>query len=153
MKRLLLALLFVVVAVVCVYGTATNHIRGNVEPIRAEFKRFYIDSFNIKATETKTITVPGNRWGYNLWIYVSGPATQEESLKSFININTFLGVEHPADSVRKFLICTDLGLDNEQDSLNFYGRFTQFSAFCSTSTAGASVAESVMTFIYGFTAK
>ena len=151
MKKMLTALMFLAGLVGLIWSAGeVCYIRGNVEPIRYEFTRFYVDSFSVKMGIPVTITVPDGRDGCNLQLRVSGPATQEESLKTQISVNTMWGVVNPNDTIRKYLIVTDFGFDQKADTFKYYGYFNQIDLTTSTNTAGASAAESVMTFIMEF---
>ena len=154
MKKLLIMLTFLVVFVALVWSAGeVCYTRGNVEAIRYDFTRFYVDSVAVKATESKTVTVPDGYDGYNLKITLPDPSTQEESLLSWISVNTMWGVLNPNDTIRKYLIVTDFGKDQKADTFKYYGSFNEFTLTPSTNTAGASAAESVMTFIFEFSVK
>ncbi|MCK4823591.1 hypothetical protein KA005_48010 [bacterium] len=154
MKKLLIMLAVLVVFAGLVWSAGeVAYTRGNVEAIRYDFTRFYIDSVSVKATVSTTITVPDGYDGYNLKITLPDPSGQEESLKTWINVNTMWGVINPNDTIRKYLIVTDFGYDQKADTFKYYGGFNAFTLGPSTNTAGASAAESVMTFIFEFSVK
>lgn len=154
MKKLLVLSAFLAMFIGLVWSAGeVGYYRGNVDPIAYVFTRFYIDSVSVKATEITTITVPDGYEGYNLKVTLPDPSTQEESLKTWISVNTMWGVINPNDTIRKYLIVTDFGYDQKADTFKYFGGFNGFTFGPSTNTAGASAAESVMTFIFEFSVK
>ena len=146
MKRLKLMLGLLVLAAVTVAFAGQLYRQGNTEPVEGVYRTVYLDTLILKSGDAydKTITVPNNRVGYNLQVYLTDPYTREESLKTVITVNSVRGVTHADSLVHKWAGCNKFGYDNAVDSFYYHGQFSSATLSCTTSTAGADANDSLM---------
>jgi hypothetical protein len=111
----------------------------------------YSDTVAVKSGDatSKTINVPGSKQGYNLTVIALDPDTREESLEVSID----LGNLQPVVNSSAYLPITQFGYDNSVDTFTVNGPFPSITFDCTTRTAGADAADSIMWLHYTFFTK
>lgn len=124
---------------------------GNTDPVVGTYGTIYSDTVAVKSGDatSKTITVPGYKQGYNLTLITLDPDTREESLEVKIS----LGNLQPVDNAAAYLPITQFGYDNSVDTFKLHGPFPSVTFDCTTRTAGADAADSIMWIHYQFYVK
>lgn len=140
MKRLLA---FVsLVALVGLAFAGSHWTLGNTEAIQGDWKVVYSDTVAVKCGDAnaKTVTVPESKQGYNIRIIALDPDVREESLEVSITPGNVRGV----DNTSAYSPVTQFGYNNSVDTIDLFMPCPSIVFDCTTRTAGADAADSII---------